>query len=276
MHKHIFLSLILTAILIPETITSQNVIKGCVTDAASKSPVEFASIGILNKDIGTVADFDGCFSLNISQVESNDSIRFSSIGFESKTFLVKEIIFTENYTVQLVPKSKLLNEVIVLPQKYQYKVLGNNYKGKKIVAGFKDNLKGSECGILINPGKKTILGKLICNVAACTYDSIFYRINVYKETGVGQFNNILDEPVYFSKAMNKKIRSLEIDLTRHNIEVSGKTLITIEHVKDMGEGYIMFSSDTKGADTFSRKASEGKWVQAKINVGFSVGLFVEE
>jgi len=268
--------LIVFLLFVPGIIYSQNIIEGRVTNSHSKDVIMYVNIGLLNKNIGTVSNSNGYYLLNIEDQNLDDSVRFSCIGYEPETFLVKDLLLTNDYNIELIPKAEVLPEIVVNPANYQYKVLGNHFHGKKIMTGFRNNDKGSECGILINTKEKSVLDKLTCNIAECTYDSIFYRINVYEEIKKGQYNNILTEPIYFSQAMNDSVNSIEIDLLKYNIIVKGKTLITIEHVKDLGEGHLMFPGGfVFGTDTYYRKASEGIWMRSKINMGFNVAVYAE-
>lgn len=58
---------------------------------STREPIEYASIGVVNRNLGTVADTLGNFSLSIPPEFINDSIRISSIGYIAKTFAVREI-----------------------------------------------------------------------------------------------------------------------------------------------------------------------------------------
>lgn len=47
---------------------------------STKEPVIYASVGIINRNLGTVTDSMGNFILNIPADYINDSIRISSVG----------------------------------------------------------------------------------------------------------------------------------------------------------------------------------------------------
>lgn len=276
---HRYFSFIITLILfISNTIYSQNkIIEGYIIETATKKRIMFASVGILKKNIGTIANSVGYYSLSIDEyLNINDSIRFSSIGYKTKTFLIRDILSANNFNIELESIIKDLPEVVVLSQNYKLKTFGNYYKGEKIIAGFQNNVKGAECGILVNIKGKAFLDKLMCNIAKCTYDSVFFRINVYQKTSEGKFNNILLEPIYFSQIMRDNTKSFSIDLSQYNIEVVNKTLITIEYVKDMGEGELMFSCGlVRGAESYYRKTAEGEWKRSRAKFGFNITAFVD-
>lgn len=171
-----------------------------------------------------------------------------------------------------------LDEVIVEPTKLIDRILGNQFKGKRIQGGFRENNKGFECGVLLKIEKKAYLEELICNIVSCTYDSVFYRVNVYKqEEGKNNFTNILNHPIYISEKITGKQKTLSIDLRRYNIIVEGNTLVTLEHLIDMGEGHLLFSGGMlKGSNCYYRKRSQGYWEKIPINLSFSVKAKVEK
>ena len=58
-------------------------LEGVLVDSKSKQPIQFAHIGILDKNAGTISNEAGEFSLNLSEYLSADTIVFSSIGYKS-------------------------------------------------------------------------------------------------------------------------------------------------------------------------------------------------
>ena len=61
---------------------------GRVFSSETKSGISFVNVGIIGKNVGTVTDQSGNFTLEIDNIYNNDSIRFSMIGYEPKSFLV--------------------------------------------------------------------------------------------------------------------------------------------------------------------------------------------
>lgn len=64
---------------------------------STKEPVIYASVDIINRNLGTVTDSMGNFILNIPADYINDSIRISSVGYVAKVFVVKDI---KTYLIQ--------------------------------------------------------------------------------------------------------------------------------------------------------------------------------
>lgn len=61
-----------------------------VLSESTREPVIYASVGVINRNLGTVTDTSGNFSLSIPSGFVNDSIRISSVGYVAKTFAVKD------------------------------------------------------------------------------------------------------------------------------------------------------------------------------------------
>jgi len=102
-------------LLIPVTVFCQSY-SGKVLSSDTKSEIAFANVGIIGRNVGTVTDQSGNFSIELDNVYNNDSIRFSMIGYESKSYKVD--YFKENSikNVYLDPKSYFLTEVKVYYQ----------------------------------------------------------------------------------------------------------------------------------------------------------------
>src|ERR1700748_3062330 len=70
----------------------QQKLTGIVTDATDGKPVPYASIGITRTPDGTVSGADGAFSITLTEgITGNDTLKFSSIGYQSKAFTVGEL-----------------------------------------------------------------------------------------------------------------------------------------------------------------------------------------
>lgn len=90
---------------------------------STKEPVIYASVGIINRNLGTVTDSMGNFILNIPADYINDSIRISSVGYVAKVFAVKDIKNIPD-TIFLADDIIRLNEVFVKPQRLHHKTAG--------------------------------------------------------------------------------------------------------------------------------------------------------
>ncbi len=123
---------------------SQKTIEGKVMDQ-KEQPIPFAKVKIIGKNQGTTTKEDGGFEL---KVNSNDSLRFSAAGFESKTIPVSG---ETEWTITLPSSINELDEVVVtaLGLKRNKRDLGyavQTLEGKEITEVRHPNLVNSLAG----------------------------------------------------------------------------------------------------------------------------------
>jgi len=248
---------------------------GKVIESKSKVPIEFVNIGIIGKNIGTTSDMKGNYKIVIDSLFDNDTLLFSCIGYLPHKMKVEDFKKLTNRDVQLKKKTYELDEIVINPKKFKQQILGIKSKSKRMQAGFKDNKLGYELGLLLKVKKSAFLEKVDISIAVCTYDSIFYRLNVYRVRDKMKFENVLQKPIYISLPKEKVKELISINLKPYNIVVEGDFLITLEHVKDLGEGNLFFSVGLS-KKTYYRKTSQGIWEKVPIGIGISVTAQVEK
>ena len=256
------------------TIFGQN-ITGIVINADSKQPVEFANIGIIGKNIGTVSDLYGRFNLLVDSKYDNDTVQFSIIGYKPHSMKISDLRKNVDNEVFLEERAYDIAEVVIIPKIFKQRTLGVTTKVKRISAGFKDNILGYECGILMKVKKTAFIKKVTINISYCSYDTIFYRLNIYKVHGKMDFENILREPIYLKMPKESIKDEIQIDLQSKKIVVEGDFLVTLEHVKDLGNGYLYFCAGLKDK-TYLRKTSQGKWETSPVGISINVIADVEK
>ena len=106
----LFLFLVLQSI----SVNSQSkiVIQGVVYDEY-EYPIPYASIGIVQKNIGTSSTEEGSFKFFVSTNELNDIIEISSIGYESIEITVQDFINHSDKKFILKEKITELGEVSI-------------------------------------------------------------------------------------------------------------------------------------------------------------------
>jgi hypothetical protein len=90
------LVILLMVYLIPILSFPQHTIRGRIADNNGR-PIPFASIGYYNSSVGSTSDSLGRFSI-VKHV--NDSIKISSVGFMSRTILIRNLIDTLNIILE--------------------------------------------------------------------------------------------------------------------------------------------------------------------------------
>lgn len=266
--------IILGFLLISNSVLGQTY-SGKVLESTTKIPIEFVNIGVVGKNVGTTSDMQGNYTINIDLLFDNDSILFSCIGYLPYIVKVADYRKTGNWDIQLKRRTYELDEVVINPKRFKKQILGVKSKSKMMQAGFEDNKLGYEYGLIMKVKKTAFLEKVDINIATCTYDSIFYRLNIYRIIGKMKFENVLNKPIYISLPKEKVTETISIDLKPKNIVVDGDFLITLEHVKNLGKGRLYFCAGLS-KKTYFRKTSQGEWEKVPIGIGISVAAQVEK
>ena len=251
---------------IPGFIFSQSQ-KGRVLSSETNSGIGFVNVGIIDTNVGTVSDEIGNFTLTLDNIYDDDSLRFSMIGYESKSLLVGQFKGDSIKNVYLKPVFYNLPEVKVIYRKPREITLGTEVVTNVLRSGFANNNLGSELGIKFRVKGLVKLKNINLNVAICTYDSVTYRLNIYQSDNQIDYKNILTVPIYISFSKDKINNVITFDLSKYSIIIEGNVLVALELYKDLGEGRLLFHTEYFTGTTYHRKAIEGKWTEAAGVIG---------
>ncbi|HZL76127.1 MAG TPA: carboxypeptidase-like regulatory domain-containing protein, partial [Bacteroidales bacterium] len=164
---------------------------GRVLSSETNLGIGYVNIGIIGKNVGTVANGAGDFTLILDKIYNNDSLRFSMIGYESKTLPVSQFKKDSVRNVYLKPVLYSLQEVKVIFHKTREIKLGTEVVSNDLRSGFAYNDLSSELGIKLHVKGLVKLEDIALNVAVCTYDSVTYRLNIYQSDNQVDYKNIM-------------------------------------------------------------------------------------
>jgi hypothetical protein len=230
----------------------------------------YASIGVLGRSVGTVADELGRFTLRIPIQYDADSIRISLVGFRPLTTTVRA--FRQRACpagapcpVPLVAATQTaLAEVVVRPQgKAVRRVLGNPSNSNRASLLFESNDLGNQMGQLIRIKRPTMLEEVSFHLNKCTYDSLFYRVNVYRVGPTGlpdEQRNILPEALYVRLAKAQTADRIRVDLSRYQLwlEPDQDVAVCLELVRDLGPGKLYLTATMLGGPLFAKEGGVTK------------------
>ncbi|MEM7108711.1 MAG: carboxypeptidase-like regulatory domain-containing protein, partial [Bacteroidota bacterium] len=86
------------------------VISGTVYDKASKAPLPFTHVSLLNNKRGTASNVNGEFRLLLPEVYKEDSLRFSFVGYHPLRKKITEL--SEHAKIYLTEDKRVLDEVV--------------------------------------------------------------------------------------------------------------------------------------------------------------------
>ncbi len=251
-------------------------ISGKVLDVKNNEPLPYVNIGIKNKNIGTVTQRDGSFQMRIPPDLARDSLTISMAGYNSQTISVSRII-RESKSINILLKERYteLNEVVITEKTLPVKILGNTTTSNFVSVGLPLKFLGSEVGVKINLGKKSVmLKKFSFNVSGNRLDTAVFRMNIYDVRNGVPFENVLQKNILIP--VGKRTGLYMIDLSEYKIEMKGEILLSLEWIEgsssSSGNGAIFLSAGFLNSSTWHRITSQGEWKKAP---GLGVGLNIE-
>lgn len=244
-----------------------------VVSETTKEPVIYASIGVINRNLGTVTDTAGNFSLKIPAEFINDSIRISYIGFAPRTFAVKDIQNIPD-TIFLAENAVQLKEVVVKPQRIKHKIAGRKNSGGFIyinVEGYKAAGQGLATPLKVKDRawiKK--LGFTIITKGK-PLSRMKFRINIYRqENSEYILQNI--NPIYFDYDKSQLENGhFTFTFPEEIMLEKGNYYVELEFLENFyNELFVMKSKPLTGKTRY-RYASQSKWE----TLPFGAPIYVE-
>lgn len=264
---------------ISNKIETTSEIVGVVVDNENDNPLQYVSVGILNKETGTVTDIKGHFALHLKDEFVNDTIRISSIGYKTVEILVKDLMLKKQpVSIKLKEQINELDEVVITAKEFNKKILGNETESKFMSTAFSYNQLGAEMGVKINIRKRpTFVDAFNFNISynRLSAKSIF-RINFYGVENNKPHENILTENILVP-IEPKQVGKITIDLKPYNIVLNNDVIVTLEWVASDGENNngeaIFFSIGMFNSGTLYKKSSQAKFKKySNMGVGFNIDV----
>lgn len=232
-----------------------------VLSESTREPIVYASIGVINRNLGTVADTLGNFSLQIPADLINDSIRISSIGYIAKTFAVKDIKNIPD-TIYLADDVMMLNEVVVKPQRIKHKTAGRKSASGFIyidVEGYKAAGQGLATPLKVK--ERAWLKELGFTIIADNrpLSKMKFRINIYrKENNEYVLQNC--GPIYFDYNISQLNNGLfKYKFSEELMLDKGDYYVELEFLENFSDEYFTMKTQPLTGKTRYRYASQSDW-----------------
>lgn len=245
-------------------------------DAQTKEQLVYVNIGLVGKDLGTISDGEGYFSFEVDpSSQRSDSLRFSMLGYESKTYLLADYLAAKPFEILLEEEAFSLDEVVVLSPKKKAlkgKLLGNKTKSNLIYTSFTTNRLGNEMGIVIRSRKDPMeLVYFEFNIVENDYGPIRFRLNLYNLKDGLPHQNLLKENVFIDTDLEQGV--VRVDLTPYDLLLQEDFFIALEWIEDLGPGKLYFSGGFFGNPLIARAVSQGEWKKIQ-NASIGMQVFV--
>ena len=259
--------------------SGKRALRGKVLDAKTKRPLEYASVGVLNGQTGTIANEEGAFELDLRNENPNDTLSVSSIGYQREDQTIGDMLKRRSELIILLEeKTETLNEVLVYGKNYKKKVLGNKSESRFISAGFRYDQLGAEIGVKIDIRKKPTLADAFNFSIAhnrLSAKSVF-RLNFYDVLNGRPGVNILKTNIFVAIAP-QQTGIISIDLKPYEIVLNNDIFATLEWVENIGDAKrgeaIYFSLGMVNNGTIHKPASHAKFRKYNsLGVGFNIDV----
>lgn len=215
----------------PTLAFSQATIKGLIVNKRTGDKIPYATVGLAIENIGTNALEDGSFELILSTPKPNDTLLFSSAGFETfKLLIINEHL--SNIRIELSPIEINLPEVVIKNKQATQSVTlndftncGNHFAGSN---GFQTQLgqhfRTSEVNSMLTEIK-------ICRLAGVfNPEKTIFRIRIYDmDTSTMAPSIDLCKEIIETKTSSRLVR---INLSKYKIYIPCKDFfVAIEWLK---------------------------------------------
>ncbi|WP_223034900.1 carboxypeptidase-like regulatory domain-containing protein [Hanstruepera marina] len=246
-------------IISPIVYGQQIIMTGVLKDLETGKPIEFVNIGVYNKNVGTISNFNGEFRLVLPISFINDSLTISHVGYETIKIKIQK---SKNIEISLTPKLNDLDEILITTKKKKTRKIGvksyNRLLWLSSISRENDILENAQRIKIPNNSSVKVKNVNFLLRKGFESDSCFIRINFYKNS-----NNYPGEKIVFSNIVENKYFKpgwITFNLSDYDIYLDEDFFVGIEFIPNFKSDRKIFLGAilTKGKG-FIRSSSQGKW-----------------
>ncbi|WP_278352344.1 carboxypeptidase-like regulatory domain-containing protein [Chryseobacterium gleum] len=233
--------------LIPVIALKAQVISGTVIAKNENQPIPYVKVGIEKSSTGTISDEKGNFSIDLSSVDPQQSIKIEVPGYDLYQETVQSFKQHHQQKIFLTEKTKNIKEVTIKPKKLIDKNWGVNTKTKSVIYSVnpefdKKSFLG-ETALEFNAKKRSKIKNINLNIASyVSAQPVLMRYSIYSEKNGFPDKNILEEEITVELTEDMiKDGTYTLDVNDRNIWVQGKFFIGIQFLKAF-DGRIKISA----------------------------------
>lgn len=251
-------------------------IAGSVVDAETGESIAYASVGVVEQTLGTLTDTIGHFSLSVSSLHDNDTLRISCIGYHSLAMSVAEARRCSLFSLK--SSEYLLPEVVVMPIKTKTRIVGRmSNKGAMLIGAEGADAAGKEMGLQLKTKKRAWVKRVSFAIVEC--DSMLarmpFRLNLYKKQG-NEYTNNLVSPIKFLYTKEALVDGrFTFELPSPLALEKGEYVIAIEFLENFPNHKFQMRTGIMTGHTYYRYAPQTSWKKIPLGSTMAVEL-VEE
>ena len=232
---------------------SAQVISGKIL-SNDNNPVPFARIGVVDENIGAVADESGNYKIDLSAAGQDKVLTVQMGGYASFTEKINDFVKCGNYTIRLTEKINDIEEVKLTPDTFENKNWGIKTKAKNV--GFWYNSRGNEGGnwkdeiaVSFTNRKKVKIDKINLNINQFDTDKpVVLSFNIYAEENNRPGKSILSEVLTVQVSKDRiKDGTFTFDVSDRSLWVNNQNFYVSTQIVSEYSGTIGFSAALLGA-----------------------------
>ncbi|HCN47665.1 MAG TPA: hypothetical protein DIT10_00960 [Chryseobacterium sp.] len=242
MKKHTALFFLFAA-----SVFNAQVISGTIISKSENQPIPYVKIGVAKKTTGTISDAKGNFSIDLSNLDSQQKIKIEVPGYDPYEESVQDFKAHDQQKIFLTEKTKNIKEIAIKPKKLVDKNWGVNTKTKSVAyfvnPEFDKKSFLGETALEFNAKKRSKIKNINLNIASyISKQPVLMRYSIYSEKNGFPDKNILDEEITVELTEDMiKDGTYTLDVNDRNIWVQGRFFVGIQFLKAF-EGKIKISA----------------------------------
>jgi hypothetical protein len=246
---------------------------GHLQDQRTHLPIPFVSLGITGKNVGTVADEKGHFSLRIPATLAHDSLTFSAIGYQTQAFPLVQLATMPPHTFFLREKATALHEVVVRARAAKLRRIGTTTHNPFLWG----NIQQRETRDIVEFAKFIPLANAPSELRQAhiflrrpTVDTVTFRLNFYRAGADRPAERLVERTILVRTTIHNGW--LTIDLTPYSLTLQTDFYLSFEFLPDKQLPVPAFSYGAQfGGAALVRTSSLGTW---KREPGASLTAYV--
>lgn len=249
-------------------------LKGQVVDDATRQGIAYATLGIKDQMIGSVADVNGQFAFALPEgAAATGQVLVSCVGYQTEAVALADFKAGPQL-IRLHRSSQLLREVLVRGGKVKSKEYGRTANSTLMVAAMyteaalvHDEL-GKEQGTVVAIDRNCYLKDFNMHVAFNRFKSVTFRLNLYSVQNGLPDRPLLAQDVRFDVTQPRGW--VKVDLTPYNLHLQNldKVAVTIqwlhsEAAEGASKAFGVSAVPALGHSVLFRDKSQAPWRQVK-------------
>ena len=265
--------ILITILLLLQISVNGQIISGKITDE-NKKVLPYTNIGVIGLDKGTISSDKGLYSINISNIDKEKTLRFSYVGFKNVDFRIGDLISDKVSVLNITMKEETfqLDEIVIKQNNEKPVFIGAKKRGRMSWI-WSEAIKGAEIGTLFKIDKPTLLKKVYFHVNKNYCDSIYYRLRIYDGTGGFPSKTINNDDIRFISKIKKGWES--VDVSDYDIKINTDFIITLETLESWTSGEYRtthLSVSRKQGNSYSRTSSMAQWTEFGNEMSFKIEI----